>query len=432
MMNRLCRLIPVLVIIMLMPLACSPSPPDVEVQNGPKTREPAELTLWLWPGTGLEELIGQYDRQHDEIQINVVTAQYEHVHENLLNAFAAGYGAPDISLVEISFLETFKAFPGQFYNLADYGAEERQPLFLDWKWNQAVDGGGSMVYGLPTDTGPMVMAYRPDLFAAAGLPADRWEVSAMMTSWNDFLKAGQQIRDRTGTAMVDTINMLYRFRLAQEPEQYYDRDTGGLIVKQSEAVKGAWSLAMKANELNLSADAPTWSIRWGEGIEKGDFAVIFAAAWLLDHIKQTAPGAAGKWDVAFVPEGAGNWGGSFLTLPKQGKHPEEAYKLITWLTAPEQQLRMFNRNNNFPSTPGIYHTESIQNKRDPYFNNAPLGKIFAEAAAEVPMVYEGPRQHQITTIMENAIFKVERGEAEPAQAWQEAMDLIDRTVKTRR
>ncbi|MCF2945511.1 extracellular solute-binding protein [Paenibacillus tarimensis] len=421
-----------MVILALMSSACSPTPPEVEVRNGPKVQEPAQLTLWLWPGTGLEELISQYDREHDEVEVNVVTAQYEHVHENLLNAFAAGYGAPDISLVEISFLETFKAFPGQFYNLADYGAAERQSLYLDWKWNQAVGSSGAMVYGLPTDIGPMVMAYRPDLFKAAGLPTDRWEVSEMLGSWDDFLKAAQQMRDRTGTAMVDTINMLYRFRLAQEQEQYYDRRTGALIVKRNEAVRAAWDLAMKADELDLSADAPTWSIRWGEGIENGDFAVIFAAAWLLDNIKQTAPGAAGKWDVALVPEGAGNWGGSFLTLPKQGQHPKEAYELITWLTAPDQQLRMFNRNNNFPSTPGIYKTESIQNKRDPYFNNAPLGKIFAEAAAMVPMVYEGPKQHEITTIMENAIFKVERGEAEPEQAWQEAMILIDRTVKPRR
>ena len=35
----------------------------------------------------------------------------------------------------------------------------------------------------------------------------------------------------------------------------------------------------------------------------------------------------GKWDVAAVPGGAGNWGGSWLGVPTQSKYPKEAAKL---------------------------------------------------------------------------------------------------------
>ena len=52
-----------------------------------------------------------------------------------------------------------------------------------------------------------------------------------------------------------------------------------------------------------------------------------------------------------MPGGAGNMGGSHLALPKQGKHSKEAVELIKWLTAPEQQKKVFKATGNFPSTP---------------------------------------------------------------------------------
>ena len=46
------------------------------------------------------------------------------------------------------------------------------------------------------------------------------------------------------------------------------------------------------------------------------------------------------WNVADVfPGGGGNWGGSYLTVPADGKNIEAATELAAWLTAPEQQLK---------------------------------------------------------------------------------------------
>ena len=75
---------------------------------------------------------------------------------------------------------------------------------------------------------------------------------------------------------------------------------------------------------------------------------------MLGTIKgNSKPDAAGKWAVATAPKG-GNWGGSFLTVPKSGKNVEEAQKFVAWLTAPEQQAKLFKVQGSFPSAPAAY------------------------------------------------------------------------------
>ncbi len=46
---------------------------------------------------------------------------------------------------------------------------------------------------------------------------------------------------------------------------------------------------------------------------------------------------------------SGNWGGSFLGDTQGGKNVKEAQKLVAWLTAPEQQAKLFAVQGSFPS-----------------------------------------------------------------------------------
>ena len=88
------------------------------------------------------------------------------------------------------------------------------------------------------------------------------------------------------------------------------------------------------------------------------------------YIETNAKDASGKWDVSAIPGGSGNMGGSHLTVPKQGKHPKEAADLLKWLTAPEQQAKVFKATGNFPSLPKLYDDPSIKNFSKPFFNDA--------------------------------------------------------------
>src|SRR5207253_1807881 len=122
-------------------------------------------------------------------------------HKKLLTALSAGSGAPDIGMIDISQMDNFLKYPDKFYDLNTLGADKIKNDYLEWKWNQGMAAKGQQI-GLPTDIGPTVMYYRSDLFKQAGLPYEPDDVAAKIKTWDDFLKAGVQLKEKTGKLML--------------------------------------------------------------------------------------------------------------------------------------------------------------------------------------------------------------------------------------
>src|SRR5204863_6484258 len=130
-----------------------------------------------------------------------------------------------------------------------------------------------------------------------------------------------------------------------------------------------------------SAGLAAFSNDWNTGYKKGKFATVTCPAWMMGYIQGQAPKTKGKWDVAAVPGGkGGSWGGSFLTIPRQTSHPKEAYQLAVFLTSPAAEAAIFKQTGNLPSQPALLKSRSVQAFRNPFFSNAPVGKIFAKSA----------------------------------------------------
>ncbi|SDZ24654.1 cellobiose transport system substrate-binding protein [Evansella caseinilytica] len=383
-----------------------------------------ELTLWAWPGFGLQDLASEYEENNPGITINIQEADYGDVHQNLITALAAGSGAPDISAVDEGYLDRMKENSQHFYNLYDFGAADLQDNYLDWKWQQANNVEGDFMIGIPTDVGPMVMAYRMDLFEEAGLPTDPDEVAELMSTWEDYIEVGKQLNDATGVKMFNTISDLYLAILEQGEIQYFDED-GNFVGDVSEQNKKAWDLAVSAKDISMNINRHT--TEWGAALAAGDFATVFLPPWMLQNIKNDAPDTAGQWNITFMPEGSGNFGGSFLTLPKQGENAEAAYDFITWVMAPEQQLQIFENSGPFPSTPAVYDEPSIQELSDEFFTRPDLGAIYAEAAEQIVAGIKGPMHDPISQLMQDALGTVEDG-TDPDQAWESAVDEAKRQI----
>ena len=81
-----------------------------------------------------------------------------------------------------------------------------------------------------------------------------------------------------------------------------------------------------------------------------------------------------------MPGGGGNWGGSWLAVPTQSKHPKEAYELAKFLTSPEGQVAAFKEAGPLPSSPKALDDPAFLALTNDYFSNAPVGKIFGAGA----------------------------------------------------
>ena len=117
-----------------------------------------------------------------------------------------------------------------------------------------------------------------------------------------------------GDYFFESSGNMFRAMVEQADEGVYDRDDN-LVVESNPAIGEAWDLTVEAIEAGMSNRLQAWTPEWNAGFSEGTFATIICPAWMTSYIETNAPDSAGMWDIATVPGGAGNMGGSHLVLP---------------------------------------------------------------------------------------------------------------------
>jgi cellobiose transport system substrate-binding protein len=294
---------------------------------------------------------------------------------------------------------------------------------------QATNADGKTV-GLGTDIGPMGICYRTDLFEEAGLPTDRDEVSALWAGdWSAYIEKGKEWQAATSSdaKWVDAGAGLFNAVVNSFGERYYSED-GEVIYKESQGVTTAWDVAMDAVDSDLTAKHDLFSDDWNAGMANGDFATLSCPAWMLGYIAEKSGDAGvGKWDFAQAPQAA-NWGGSFLAVTDASKHKEEAVKLAAWLTAPEQQAKLFAAAGSYPSSTVAAEMPDVANATHDYFADAPIGELFATAAEGIPTLIVGPRDQMIAEGLSNGLLSAEQSNKSRDEAWDSAVKAIDNAL----
>jgi len=388
-------------------------------------------TFEFWSFTGINQKadVERYTKAHPETNIKLTEVGSTSETAQALTAALAGGKVPDLVLIQGDDLPKFMASPDNFVDLTTLGADKMKGDYLDWVMSQSSTKDGKVV-GIPTDVGGLAIAYRTDLFKAAGLPTNRDEVSKLWPTWDAFIETGQRYVRATGKQFLDNApTSVYFQAINQGTERYYNNADHKPSYDQNPQVKAAFDLTLKTIAANISAKQGSFSSGWTAGMGKGDFAVVSAPSWMLGSIRTNAPGTSGKWDVAAIPGGAGNWGGSFLAIPKRAKNPKAAWKYITETQSPAGQLDHFLVSGALPTTPSVYTDSRLVSKTDPFFSDAPIGKIYTESVTKLKPFYIGPDDGPIGTEFLNVLTSVEQGKVPPDKAWSTAMTNVNNAVK---
>jgi cellobiose transport system substrate-binding protein len=403
---------------------------DSKAKPEGETAEKIKLTINNFGVFGYKPLYAEYQQSHPNIEIVESVNEYNAHHTNLINHLAASGGAADIEAVDEGFMAQLKARPEQFVNLLDLGAGALEANYPAFKWQASLSADGKKQIGLGTDVGGLAMCYRVDLFAKAKLPTEPTEVAALWPTWDKYVDTGIKFTAaKPGATFFDAATNLYNGQVFQLEKAYYEPGTNEVIAGKNPGVKAAWDLAMKAIEHGLSAKLVAWQPDWVTAFQKGTFATITCPAWMQGYIKENAPGTAGKWNITTVPGAAGNWGGSWLTIPAQSKYPKQAYELLTFLTAPAQQVRVFKEVGNFPSAIPAMRDPSVEGFKNPFFNDAPTGKLFGESAIHLKPQYQGEKHGPIRKAMEDGITRVEQGRQKSAESFAQSVNDATRAAR---
>lgn len=384
------------------------------------------LKVRLFGSFGYQEagLFTEYMEQHPDIKIDYSTIQdLGQYWTALQTSLSTGSGLGDIQGIEVGDItDVTQNMADSFVDLGPLGANGLQNQFFNWKWAQGLTPDGR-VLGLGTDIGPEAMCYRRDLFAKAGLPTNRSAVAALWKNgWDGYVAAGERFKAAglPGASWTDTASGLFNAMIGQSPNQYYDA-SGQLIYTRNPAVAKAWNEAVKIAAGGLSARLTQSTPAWNQAFTTGRFATVACPSWMIGYIKSQTGPLANRWDVTTVPGGTGNWGGSYLAIPKASKHQREAAALAIWLTSAQQQVAVFDKTGNFPSNRVAAADPAVRQFSDDFFGGvgdpAPIGAIFGDSAGRLPAAVLGARDQVVKDLISGGVARVEAQGEDPAKSW---------------
>ncbi|WP_312856301.1 ABC transporter substrate-binding protein [Nocardioides pelophilus] len=386
-------------------------------------KEGESLTITTFGEFGYDALIEEWNEANPDIQVKQTKVSLWDDWKNELNTLLqANEGLPDVVAIEGDFMPALVAAPDRWVDLSDDEVEGR---WLEFKEDAATTPDGALL-GYATDAGPEAICYRADLFEKAGLPTDREEVAASMTTWEDYFALGEEFVANSDAAWYDASGSIAQAMLNQVEFPFEQADNS--VDVENDELRAVYE-TVTANTESLSTKAAQWSDDWSAGFQNDGFATVPCPGWMRSNIRDNTGDPAPNgvvWDIADVfPGGGGNWGGSYLAVPKASPHQEAAQEFAAWITAPEQQLEIFQTLGNFPSQVEALEDPELLSTQDEYFNGAPAGEIFSNRAAAITVQpYHGPLYSDILGKFQEAITRVDQG-ADPEESWQTFVNEVD-------
>ncbi|UED86189.1 ABC transporter substrate-binding protein [Streptomyces profundus] len=390
------------------------------------------LRVGVFGQFGFEEagLYEEYEalNEHVTIEQDSIAENGDYITQ-LRTRLAQNSGLLDIQAIEVgNIAEMTGDLNGRWVDFNEYEGVDTGH-FLPWKLDQATSEDGRVI-GLGTDIGPTGICYRTDYFEEAGLPTDRAEVSALFTDWEAYLAVGEEFAANgpADVAYLDSAGGMFNAVVSAYEERYYSAD-GEINYQETEAVQTAWDLSVQAAEAGLTDKQQQFQDEWNSAFANGAFATVASCpAWMLGYIQEHAgENGLGNWDVAQSPNPS-NWGGSFIGVPEAGSNKEEAVKLAAWLTAPEQQAKLFSERGSFPSSSEAHELPAVLEATHEYFQDAPIGEIFTQAAAEIPTTIIGPSDQVIQENITNGLVALEQQGLSPDDAWSSVVSQLDNAL----
>ncbi|MFF8970817.1 extracellular solute-binding protein [Streptomyces sp. NPDC014995] len=384
------------------------------------------MVLWYWSG-GLSDTVVKNAKARYDSAVDLQAIQIGgYYRSKLITTMAGRAHVPDIAGLKGEDMASYLPNAGQFVDLRTLGAEKYRGKYLSWKWDQGIADDGTMV-GFPIDCGPVAHFYQYAVFRKAGLPYEPADVSAELNTWEKFFAAGERLKRRIpGTYLLTDVNAVFEHVVQQGSERYVDKDRH--FIGDREHVRNAWALAVEAKRRGIVSDIVNGTPDQQSAIEAGKLPSQLGASWATGDLKNGVPKTAGRWRVADMPVRPSNNGGSFLSITKTCREPEQAFEIITWVLDAANQTQGFVDAGLFPSTPASYGMKQLR-EPDPFFGGQVTMDVFGPAAQKITVAYNSPYDVALGQPIKDEIKNVGVLGKDPDKAWSDAMSKCRRIAK---
>jgi multiple sugar transport system substrate-binding protein len=391
---------------------------------------PVVLRFWAMGREGevVQELVHGFEAENPGVRVQVQQIPWTAAHEKLLTAFV-GRAMPDLAQLGNTWICEFAALralmPLEPWLAASAGVDSSNYFRGIWDTN-VIDG---VVYGVPWYVDTRVLFYRRDVLERAG-----WD--SMPGTWDEWRGALQACKrvlgpDRFGIFLpMNQWNPPVIFGLQAGSPLLAEHDTRGAFSEPEfrrafrfyvDLFRDGLAPPLRNNEIaNLYQE-----------FERGYFVMYISGPWELGEFARRLPAAMqDAWATAPLPgpdaatPGVSLAGGSSLVLFRSSPHPEAAWRLIEYLSRPEQQLHFWRLTGDLPA-----HVEAW---RDSALTADARVRAFGRQLLHVVPTPEIPEWELIANRLQETAETAVRGGVPPDTALVRLDAEVDRILAKRR
>ena len=333
--------------------ACTAVPAGAPAGGDGEAMEGVTLSFLNRGGQFIEDVMGQqmalYQESNPDVQFEINAVAGASHQEMLLTMIASSTG-PDIwfDANRTTGPLTRKGVTTNLEPFFEADASFNEDDYVDNAWAaQTYDGAR---WGIPWDSGAMLIGFNIDLFEEAGVPTP--EVGSWIT-WDDAVELGRQLTfDLDNNTPNDD-----GFDPARVRQYGFNADRGHgrqtyMWANNAEIIAADGTMPMDSEEfieamnwlqdlglVHFVAPSPAYEAAGEISIQAGTVAMQHLGAWSIGRINQ----AGVNWGTMQVPykETQVSYGHySPLCVFSQTAHPQESYDFISWacLSEPGQSI----------------------------------------------------------------------------------------------
>ncbi len=388
-------------------------------------------TLRFWAmgreGEVVRELVADFTRETG-IPVEVQQIPWSAAHEKLLTAFV-GRSTPDLAqlgntwIAEFTALEALEPLNARIAAAAGIDSSG----YFGGVWDTNVLEG--TVYGVPWYVDTRLLFYRTDLLAAAGY-------DSIPGTWEGWRQAMAAIKAHEGPdrfAIFLPVNEWTQpviLGLQAGSPLLVDHDTEGAF--SGPRFRKAFDFYLSLFREGLAPPVANNEIaNMYQEFARGYFAMVITGPWNLGEFRRRLPAdLQDAWATAALPgptgpaSGVSLAGGSSLVLFKGSEHKDEAWKLMEFLSRPEEQVRFYHLTGDLPARVEAWEDTALAGDPD-----VAAFQVQLRRTVSTPKV---PEWEQIAIKLQQRVEEAVRGAAPPDTALADLDRDVSRILEKRR
>lgn len=308
----------------------------------PALAQEKKTTISWWLGSWYEEtakkLIPIFEKENPDVKVSLVPLPFTGMSDKLYTSLSIGKPG-DVVNVFSGWFTSFAA-RGFFRNLDEHINELNKDDFFKGNW----EGGcyKDSLYGIPYRTDTWILFYNKDMFRKVGLPPEK-----PPKNWEELLSYAKRLtipeETKYGFVIIgnnpDHVSIYTSMYIWQNEGDILNEDRTKAVINQKPAVEAVRFWAELFTEHHV---VPKNTIALDEIVSRSLFvgekvAMLVMSPFYLQVIEEQVPRLLEQDIVgtALIPRGKQyataitQWN---MTIPKNAKNPEEAWRFIKFFT----------------------------------------------------------------------------------------------------